>query len=323
MHIDIDIIMPVSCNPLFSPLASTLSWVFALRTAFSHRTGATEYDLILSADLNSPGHTQWFCFRVRKMKDSLRYRFHIINFEKPGSAFNLGMRPVMYSAKMEAATGHGWTRTGDDICYYRNFFQRPTRRGQPSDDSYYYSLSFSMSFPFTDDTVFLCYCYPFTYSFQRACLSYLTTQPDVARCMRRQPLCYTLGGHVVEVFYYFFCLHTCMRSPLDFFFLSRSEFCVIALAQMFVFCFLLHLVCVLLVVSCVCVVSLRHFAFHRTDVCLVSVFFCVALRCVVLCFLLTLIVVGLGAASHHHRNVQSRVDENQTSGFFVGPCASG
>ncbi len=66
---------------------------------FHPQVGNAEYDLVLSADLNSVGHTQWFCFRVRKMQHGQRYRMHIINFEKSSSAFNMGMRPVLYSAK--------------------------------------------------------------------------------------------------------------------------------------------------------------------------------------------------------------------------------
>ena len=73
---------------------------FLFSFLFDYRqVGNAEYDLVLSADLNSIGHTQWFCFRVRKMQHGQRYRLHIINFEKSSSAFNMGMRPVLYSAK--------------------------------------------------------------------------------------------------------------------------------------------------------------------------------------------------------------------------------
>jgi hypothetical protein len=102
-------------------------------------------------------------------------------------------------------TGHGWSRVGDDICYYRNFFRRPQRHAvagaaaPPVEDQYFYSLTFSVSFPHDGDTCFLSYCYPFTYTFQRQCLQWLGRQPLVSLCMRRQPLCYTRGGHLCEL----------------------------------------------------------------------------------------------------------------------------
>jgi hypothetical protein len=111
----------------------------------------------------------------------------------------------------ESLTGHGWSRVGDDICYYRNFFKRPARRPVdvkpsaitaapvPIEDQYFYSLSFSVTFPHDHDTVFLSYCYPFTYTFQRQCLAWMMRQPLLNICMRRQPLCYTRSGHACEL----------------------------------------------------------------------------------------------------------------------------
>jgi hypothetical protein len=119
----------------------------------------------------------------------------------------MGMRPVMHSSKQESACGYGWSRVGDDICYYRNYFRRPARRGPNGaavaptsiEEQYFYSLSFSITFAHDHDTCFLAYCYPFTYTFQRQCLQYLLRQPLVTLCLRRQPLCYTRCGHLCEL----------------------------------------------------------------------------------------------------------------------------
>lgn len=50
-----------------------------------------EYDLILSADVNTSTNIQWFYFRLSNIDSDARYRFNIINLEKPGSQYNGGM----------------------------------------------------------------------------------------------------------------------------------------------------------------------------------------------------------------------------------------
>ncbi len=56
-----------------------------------------EYDLILSADVNTTSHIQWFYFRINNVEDNVRYRFNIINLEKPGSQFNSGIYVFSFS----------------------------------------------------------------------------------------------------------------------------------------------------------------------------------------------------------------------------------
>jgi hypothetical protein len=75
-----------------------------------------EYELIVQSDINSlPGqHNQWFYFSVRNMDIDVVYRFHIVNLSKPGSQFNNGMQPVMYSQ-----LDPGWKRVGDHVFYIK------------------------------------------------------------------------------------------------------------------------------------------------------------------------------------------------------------
>ena len=49
--------------------------------------GPREYNLVLSCDVNTRGHTQWFLFRVKRMEAEVGYRFHLINLMKPDSLF--------------------------------------------------------------------------------------------------------------------------------------------------------------------------------------------------------------------------------------------
>jgi hypothetical protein len=64
-----------------------------------------EYDLILKPDVNTQGHTQWFYFSVANMVPGIKYKFNIINLLKPNSLYNLGMQPVVYSAKAAEVRG--------------------------------------------------------------------------------------------------------------------------------------------------------------------------------------------------------------------------
>jgi len=81
-----------------------------------------EYDLLVSHDINSTGHTQWFFFRMQNMVPGVKYKFNILNLEKKNSAFSKGMRPVMFSLREALLTGVGWHRCmiAEDIFYYPN-----------------------------------------------------------------------------------------------------------------------------------------------------------------------------------------------------------
>ena len=71
-----------------------------------------EYDLILSNDINTNGHTQWYFFRISNTRKGMKIRFNIINLAKPDSLYNYGMKILCYSNKIKAAQGIGWHRIG-------------------------------------------------------------------------------------------------------------------------------------------------------------------------------------------------------------------
>lgn len=125
------------------------------------RIDESEYDLMTSPDINSLGHTQWFFFKVGGMVKGQKYKFNFLNFEKNGTSFSKGMKPVMYSRKLSeeaeadpyfdgladspkavVAEGeakdqvdtypvrHGWHRADrvENITYYPNFHTRTNIR---------------------------------------------------------------------------------------------------------------------------------------------------------------------------------------------------
>lgn len=62
-----------------------------------------EYNLLMQNDINTNGHTQWFFFQVKNTRKNHKVRFNIMNFTKPDSLFNFGMKVSVYSETMANA----------------------------------------------------------------------------------------------------------------------------------------------------------------------------------------------------------------------------
>lgn len=77
-----------------------------------------EYNLLMSNDINTAGHTQWFFFQVRNTKAKNKVRFNILNYSKPDSLFNYGMKVSVYSDKKSERKNMGWHKDGEDIRYF-------------------------------------------------------------------------------------------------------------------------------------------------------------------------------------------------------------
>lgn len=191
-----------------------------------------EYDLILQSDIGSqPGrHNQWFYFSISNMRSSEIYKLNIINMSKGSSQFGEGMQPVVFSVKDNL-----WRRLGDNVYFYKNHFSKPSleksvsaasksngasqKDGSLSSQTYS-TLTFSLAGQ-TDDTYFIAYHYPYTYSDLGRLLDSLqfglsgnmtttttTTTIDAKlrlnsslfdeKC-RRQTLCKSEGGNEVEL----------------------------------------------------------------------------------------------------------------------------
>jgi len=118
------------------------------------RIGPREYEISLVSDTAGGGdYVQWFCFRARDMQQDELYTFHLGNLIKPGSLFEEGCQPVMFSRKRRDALGTGWTREGSDVAYYP--YHDLGRR---------HCISFDIRFPQDDDEVFLSHAPPYTYT---------------------------------------------------------------------------------------------------------------------------------------------------------------
>eukprot|EP00792_Barthelona_sp_PAP020_P003925 TRINITY_DN1760_c0_g1_i1.p1 TRINITY_DN1760_c0_g1~~TRINITY_DN1760_c0_g1_i1.p1 ORF type:complete len:995 (+),score=192.08 TRINITY_DN1760_c0_g1_i1:71-3055(+) len=149
-----------------------------------------EYDLILSPDTNTNGHTQWFYFSVSNLRKDRTYKFNIINLTKADSLYNKGMQPVVYSEYL-AKKKVGWQRAGTDVCYFPN---RQKRK-----HGHYMTLTFSYTALADNDTVYFAHCFPYTYTILQMYLNTLENDPVRSKTFRRKVLCKTVAGNNVDM----------------------------------------------------------------------------------------------------------------------------
>lgn len=159
-----------------------------------------EYDLILRNDSHSTTGGQWFCFDVTLPRTSAappyRYKFNIINCQKPSSLFTKGMKPLIYCFHCADLGNHMWQRNGTNFNYFRNNFIKPCR-GAPSD--YYYTLSFILEFPHKNCKYRVAYSYPYTYSDLVYNLQIIYDLPYSNDICRINALCKTSGKRICPI----------------------------------------------------------------------------------------------------------------------------
>lgn len=111
------------------------------------RVTEKEYNLVLSYDTETSGHTQWFYFSVKNRKVG-SFKFNIVNLIKPDSLYNEGMQPVVWSKTQNWTKGTEWFRSGYNISYFQNESQRHTtdRHGKKHVIGKFATLSFTLDF---------------------------------------------------------------------------------------------------------------------------------------------------------------------------------
>ncbi|NP_848745.2 cytosolic carboxypeptidase 3 isoform X1 [Mus musculus] len=150
-----------------------------------------EYELTVRPDLFTNKHTQWYYFQVTNTQAEIVYRFTIVNFTKPASLYNRGMKPLFYSEKEAKTHNIGWQRIGDQIKYYKN------NLGQ--DGRHFFSLTWTFQFPHSQDTCYFAHCYPYTYSNLQEYLSGINSDPVRSKFCKIRVLCHTLARNMVYV----------------------------------------------------------------------------------------------------------------------------
>ncbi|XP_068943379.1 cytosolic carboxypeptidase 3 isoform X1 [Petaurus breviceps papuanus] len=150
-----------------------------------------EYQLTVRPDLFTNRHTQWYYFQVTNTQAGIPYRFTIVNFTKPDSLYNRGMRPLFYSEKEAEMNSIGWQRTGEQIKYYRNNIGQEGRQ--------LFSLTWTFQFPYDKDTCYFAHCYPYTYANLQDYLLGITNDPVRSHFCKIRVLCHTLARNMVYV----------------------------------------------------------------------------------------------------------------------------
>ncbi|XP_048642603.1 LOW QUALITY PROTEIN: cytosolic carboxypeptidase 3 [Marmota marmota marmota] len=149
-----------------------------------------EYQLTVRPDLFTNKHTQWYYFQVSNTQAETVYRFTIVNFTKPTSLYNRGMRPLFYSEKEAKAHNVGWQRIGDQIRYYKNNLGQEGR--------HFFSLTWTFQFPHNKDTCYFAHCYPYLTGINMTQYG-INNDPVRSKFCKTRVLCHTLARNMVYV----------------------------------------------------------------------------------------------------------------------------
>lgn len=157
------------------------------------QVGRWDYELLLRPDLYTCKHTQWYFFCVSNMRAGQVYRFTIINFYKSSSLYGQTLQPLCYSMRDAEQNNKGWRRYGYSIKYFKTNVKRKGTK------DYYYALTWSCDFPYSNDTCYFAHCYPFTYSDMLDHLSQISADPVRSQCFKCRTLCHTIAGNPVPL----------------------------------------------------------------------------------------------------------------------------
>lgn len=190
--------LAAALEPAYTPAPGERTLVFESRfesgnLAMASKKSDSEYNLLLQNDTNSKGNTQWFYFKVSNTAAKETVRFSILNLGKGGSLFCSGMKVLVLSERMHEFLGVGWQRGCDNIQYAENGIRKE------GTGKSYHTLSFSFTFPYSDDTVSFSYAHPYTYSDLIEDLNAIELHPFRSQFVTRRELCATLMGNRCEI----------------------------------------------------------------------------------------------------------------------------
>lgn len=120
-----------------------------------------EYNLLMQNDINTCGHTQWFYFRTVNTRAGATVKFNILNYSKPDSLFNFGMKVSAYSEKKATEQKVSWFKGGENIKYFANTIKKDP---EITYSKTYYTLTFTHTYEYDNDIVLFAYSVPYSYS---------------------------------------------------------------------------------------------------------------------------------------------------------------
>ena len=107
------------------------------------------------------------------------------------------MRPVVYSCVDAGTRGIGWIRSGSDISYFSNPHYRNNTSGEGN--AQYYTLSFTIEFRHSKDTVLIAYSYPYSMADYRLHIKEILSRSNAIDIIRSSRLCTSLGGESCDL----------------------------------------------------------------------------------------------------------------------------
>lgn len=136
------------------------------------------YHLTLECDITENGPAQWFYFQISNTRKDTKYHFVIYGFNKKTNLFCNGSSVFWYSDKQYQTEGISWSRGGSS--YYYGLERSKGLR------SY---VEFDIKFPYNNDTVYISYCLPYTYS---ELIRNIETWKSISKgSMKVETLCYS------------------------------------------------------------------------------------------------------------------------------------
>ena len=136
-----------------------------------------EYNLFLKCDNNSPNHNHWYYFSVWNPRRT-SITFNICNMKKSDPLYALGMKPSVWSCKSKEFENLEWHRGGNNISHTLN-------------TNSLYTLKYTYSFKYENDTVYFAYAKPFSYT---DLANYLTNiKSNYSNISRINTLCESFG----------------------------------------------------------------------------------------------------------------------------------
>jgi len=160
----------------------------------AQKVSDSEYNLLMQNDVNTCGHTQWFFFRVMNTKAGHKVKFNILNYSKPDSLFNYGMKVSIYSDRLAEEKKVGWHKGGEDISYFANGIRKDVLYSSKS----FYTATFTYKFKYSGDSIYFAYSQPYSYSELRDDIAGIEADPDRGCFVTTKTLCTTLAGNPCE-----------------------------------------------------------------------------------------------------------------------------
>lgn len=187
---------------LVAPNEKTLKFNSKFESGNLHKAvkmSENEYNLLIEYDTETKGYTQWYYFSVQSYKSNHVVRFNLVNLMKYESLYNNGMKPLVYSCNKKKSLGLDWHRDCSAISYFRNATPRKFTLPGSKQSKYYYTLTFTYTFAYQNDTVYFAHCFPYSYTDLTRFLGEISNNVENKSILRIDPLCKSLGGNICHL----------------------------------------------------------------------------------------------------------------------------